>query len=192
MDTSNAGTLGHSMGGAVSVEAWATDPRIHAALNMDGWTFGKQAALAERLVTSSERNAPPLLFLYEEGYYPHQHEIATPPASGNIWVPHDVEAAVDNWDREHVQLLIARYGGYWINIKGTIHPTFTDGILTSPISRFSGVGPIDPHLALNIIRDYSVQFFDQALKNKPSPLLSGDQQSKYPEIQIGLSPSRKH
>ncbi len=195
LDTANAGALGHSLGGAVSVETWATDPRIHAAINLDGWTLGVQAASGVR-AASAERPgqaaAPPLLFLFEEGYYPEQHEVATPPANGNIWAPHDVEAAVDNWDRAHVKLLIARYGGYWINIKGTIHPTFTDGILTSPISRFSGVGPIDPHLALNIIRDYSVQFFDQALKNKPSPLLAGDQQNKYAEIQTSLNTSVKH
>ena len=188
MDVTNAGALGHSMGGGASVQAWATDPRIRAALNLDGWTFGTQAASGRRAMEGLPLNTPPLLFLYEDGYYPDQVEQGSESPVTHTWTPGAVEAAVDNWDRHHVNLLIRQYGGYWLNLKGSIHPTFTDKILTSPLSRLSGVGPINPQLAHRIVRDYAVQFFDQALKNKPSPLLTANPQTKYPEIITSLHP----
>jgi dienelactone hydrolase len=182
LDAANAGALGHSLGGAVAVEAWATDTRIHAALNMDGWTFGTQAETAVRAV-GGDTVTYPLLFLYEDLYSP-----VTPPkapAPNHPWTPQDVEAAVDIWDADHVRRLIQHYGGYWLTLKGSIHATFTDKPLTSPFSRLSGVGPINPRRAHAIVRDYAVQFFDQALKHKPSQLLTG-QSRKYPEMMTGM------
>jgi predicted dienelactone hydrolase len=182
MDTQNAGSLGHSLGGAVSVEAWATDERIHAALNLDGWTFGTQAALAQRIVGPNGVKSP-LLFLYEEGYSPSiRPETVIPDAERGT--PAQIEAAVNRWDIDNVQKLIQRYGGYWLNLHGSIHATFTDKPITSPISRLSGTAPLGTRRAHAIIRDYTVQFFDQALKQKPSALLTGQQ--KYPEVTTSL------
>jgi predicted dienelactone hydrolase len=69
LDAANAGALGHSLGGAVSVQAWATDLRIHAALNLDGWSFGTQTQTGTRAIPA-DNTAYPLLFLYEDGYAP--------------------------------------------------------------------------------------------------------------------------
>jgi predicted dienelactone hydrolase len=182
MDTSNAGSFGHSLGGAVSVQAWATDARIHAALNMDGSTFGTQAATAMRAV-GGDADTSPLLFFYEDGYNPDSTaEVSAPPGG---WTPQTLDAAVDIWDVKHVRPLIQRYGGYWLELKGANHVTFTDKPLSSPIGRLSGAGPIDTRRAQTIIRDYVVQFFDQELKHKPSALLEG-QQKKYPEVVMRL------
>jgi len=177
MDPAHTGVLGHSIGGAVAVQAWATDARIHAALNIDGWTFGTQAAKAARAVNEKSVSSP-LLFLYEEGYDATRTPEQPRPA---IWTRDAIESAVDDWDHEHVLLLLHRYGGFWLVLKGAIHPTFTDQPLSSPIARWSGRGRIAPGRAQFIVRACAVQFFDQALKGQPSALLNAAS-SQYPEL----------
>ena len=183
MDTSNAGAFGHSLGGAVSVETWATDARVHAAINMDGWQFGTQAIKgAKAAVGTSGTNALtyPLLFLYESLDNSFNAPPSNPAPGKTSWTPLEVQNAVSAWDAPHVTQLLQRYGGQALVLQGSIHPTFIDKPITSPIKRLSGGSEIDARLAQLIIRDYAVQFFDQALKGKPSPLLNGAK--SYPEM----------
>ncbi len=188
MATANSGAFGHSLGGAVAVEAWATDARVRAAVNMDGWQFGTQAVLAKRSPDIPETaqsflpaHASPLLFLYEslDNTFNAQPAKLTP--GKTKWTPDEIENEVSAWDAHHVKLLMTRYGGQALMLQGSNHPTFTDRPITSPIKRFSGAGDIDARRAHAILRDYVVQFFDQTLKNKPSPLLEGVEH-KYPEM----------
>ncbi len=183
MDVNNAGAFGHSLGGAVSVETWATDARVHAAINMDGWQFGSRASKADKVADASAlRNiiTYPLLYLYESV----DNSFNAPPSNAApgkaSWTPIEVENAVSAWDVPHVTQLLHRYGGEALVLQGSIHPTFTDKPITSPIKRLSGGSDIDARRAQLIIRDYAVQFFDQALKGKPSPLLNGS--GTYPEM----------
>jgi predicted dienelactone hydrolase len=191
MDTDNAGAFGHSLGGAVAVETWATDSRVRAAVNMDGWQFGTQAVRAVRAASESPgapANTYPLLYLYES----LDNSFNAPPsnlANGKThWSATEVEAAVSAWDVVHVSKLLKRYGGQALVLQGSIHPTFIDKPLTSPISRLSGRSEIDTRRAHLIIRDYVVQFFDQALKGKPSPLLNGGANT-YPEMKALVIPA---
>jgi pimeloyl-ACP methyl ester carboxylesterase len=170
LDVSHAGTFGHSLGGATSVETWATDPRVIAAMNMDGWTFGDQAITGRR---TGPRTQPvtgkALMFLYEGTYVPFPDE-SEAQASGKS----PVELEVDRWDAAHVRDLLQNYGGYWFQLKGADHSNFTDRPATSPLRRFAGGGAIDARLAHRIVRDYAVSFFSQTLLGKPSDLLMGD------------------
>jgi dienelactone hydrolase len=175
LDTGNAGALGHSLGGAVAVECWATDPHVQAAMNMDGWTFGTQASTGERQPIPTRQ--APLLFLYESNYSPF------PEPAGKS----ETEHQVDLWDAAHVRQLLTRYGGYILKIDGANHMNFTDRAITSPLRKLAGGGPIDPRLAHRIIRDYAVNFFNQALRGQPSILLNS--QSRYPEVTApGIEP----
>jgi dienelactone hydrolase len=190
MNTVHAGAFGHSLGGGVSVQAWATDQRIRAALNLDGWSFGGEVQKAKRRV-EAELPEYPLLFLYEDGYQPELsntpfvEDQATSEKMKAAWPRDELESKMDAWDHEHVRLLLQQYGGYFLKLKGANHGSFTDRPITSPLARFSGAGPIDAHHAHNIIRACAVQFFDQALKQKPSALLTGEQRD-YPELLRGL------
>lgn len=183
MDTKNAGAFGHSLGGAVSVETWATDARVHAAINMDGWQFGTQAVKAIRATDGKAdviANTYPLLFLYESLDNSFNAPPSNHPPDKIAWLPLEVQNAVSAWDAPHVTRLLQRYGGQALVLQGSIHPTFIDKPITSPIKRLSGGSDIDARRAMLIIRDYTVQFFDQALKGKPSSLLSGAK--VYPEM----------
>jgi dienelactone hydrolase len=182
-DTNNAGAFGHSLGGAVSVETWATDARVHAAINMDGWQFGSQAIKTVRAAgISSGINTItyPLLFLYESLDNSFNAPPSKPEPGKTSWTPFEIENAVSAWDVPHVTQLLHHYGGQALVLAGSIHPTFIDKPITSPIKRLSGGSEIDARLAQVILRDYAVQFFDQALKGKSSPLLDGVK--KYPEM----------
>lgn len=184
MDTNNAGAFGHSLGGAVAVETWATDSRVRAAVNMDGWQFGTEAVKAIRAVDNSPSktaNTCPLLYLYESLDNSFNAPPSNPAPGKTHWSPAEVEAAVSAWDVIHVSRLLQQYGGHALVLQGSIHPTFIDKPLTSPISRLSGRSDINTRRAHLIIRDYVVQFFDQALKGKPSPLLGSDAKT-YPEM----------
>jgi dienelactone hydrolase len=178
MDTENAGCCGHSLGGGVSVQAWATDARVRAAVNLDGWSFGSQVAKSTRAV---EGKLPehPLLFLYEDGYRPGILREAS--GAHGSWPREQLESTIDAMDYEHVSLLLRQYGGYWFKLKGANHATFTDRPITSPIGRLSWAAPIDARLAHGIVRALAVAFFDQALKGKPSRLLQ-EAQSVYREL----------
>jgi dienelactone hydrolase len=183
LDANNAGAFGHSLGGAVSVETWATDPRVHAAVNLDGWQFGSQASNATRAVTGPSGGraiACPLLFLYESEGNSFNAPPSNPAPGKTSWSFEETEAAVSAWDVLHVRPLLERYGGQALVLEGSIHPTFIDKPITSPIKRLAGGSDIDARRAHLIVRDYLVQFFDQALKGKPSPLLNGAK--TYPEM----------
>jgi dienelactone hydrolase len=178
LGTERAGALGHSLGGAVAVECWATDQRVIAAMNMDGWTFGAQAATGQRKeFPESEHTTSPLLFLYEENHNPF-NDVEIAAASGKP----QVEQQVDAWDAAHIQQLLEVYGGYRFKIHGANHVNFTDRAITSPLRKLAGGGSIDPRRAHRIVRDYAVQFFVQALRGQQSALLEGDDVSRYTEV----------
>ena len=88
--------------------------------------------------------------------------------------------------------------GYEVTITGTEHSNFSDFSLINPILLNSGIEseelteiltsdsssnfePIDPQLALEITRDYTVAFFEEYLNDRESPLLSSNS-SPYPEV----------
>jgi dienelactone hydrolase len=171
MDTTKAGAFGHSFGGGVSVQAWATDARIQAAMNMDGWSFGSQVERGARAM-EGELPRQPLLFIYRGEY------LATTPSSA-------LESGMDAWDYEHVCILLQRYGGVWMRLKGANHPTFTDKVITSPIRRLSGAAEIDARRAHAVVRACAVAFFNQALKGRPAAWLQGESGGGYGELMMG-------
>jgi dienelactone hydrolase len=174
LDTDNAGAFGHSLGGAVAIECWATDPRIQAAMNLDGWTFGSQASSGRRKAFSVPAKPAPLLFVYEGNYNPFPEK--------EISGKSETEQQVDIWDATHVRQLLEHHGGFMFKLHGADHMNFTDRTISSPLRRLAGGGSIDPRVAHRILRDYAVQFFNQALRGLPSPLLEGRQ--SYVEISV--------
>lgn len=76
----------------------------------------------------------------------------------------------------------AQSPSYFVEIPGMFHVNFTDIPYWSPISRRLGVtGPINQKRAYRIINDYSLAFFDKALRDMPTALLDG-RSTPYPEV----------
>jgi predicted dienelactone hydrolase len=158
VDPTRIGALGHSIGGSAAEQACYLDPRIRAALNMDGWTFGD--VLAHGL-------NKPLMLMYEKG------TILEPPASQLSSLP---ESAQRYWqmDRENnaaVEAGLRRFGGFRLSIDGTSHWNFSDRALYSPLRSRTAAGSIAPMRAYNIIDRYAVAFFSLYLRGTSEPLL---------------------
>ena len=170
LNMAHVGVLGHSIGGAAAAEACFQDPRIQAALSLDGWIFGSVA-----------RNglAKPFMLIYE-GLY---EEKLTPPfpASGTPFEQRSWQ--MDRLDTARMDATLHRYGGYRLFIDGASHWNFTE---TGTISRFvGGQGDVGrrncpPQLAHQIINRYAVAFFSHYLKGTPEPIIE-KLPDEYPE-----------
>jgi predicted dienelactone hydrolase len=158
LDLRHVGVLGFSFGGAVAAEAARCDPRVGAAVNLDGWLFG--AALA---------GGVPRPFL----------TIGTPLLRDGAKARPANEAArvLDRFDRENEALALAglqRHGGYFVTIAGTDHYNFTDAAWL-PSIRHTGVGPIDGRRGERIVAAYVVAFFDRFLKRRGAAAFGGSE-----------------
>lgn len=151
-DTNRAGALGHSFGGAVAAEACSLDPRIRAALDVDGSLFGS--------VQKQGLNKPFMFIEVAVSSY-------TAEEFDRLDQEKRIDALLDQGDNEGFQ----KFGGYRIFIPGSTHSSYTDRALFSPLRALSGRGAIPPRREYAILRAYALAFFNQALKGESSPLL---------------------
>ncbi len=153
IDHTRIGAFGHSFGGSASMALLGTDKRVHAALNMDGWTFDGLDHRTTELV----------LFLYA----------GAPPASPQSA---SVDDQLERQDLESVNASLAAQGGCEAYLRETQHADFTDQTLISPVQHLTYTGPLSPLRVRPIVRGLVLGFFDQALKQQGSL-------PTYPEVQ---------
>jgi hypothetical protein len=144
VDMACVGVLGHSIGGAAAAEACYLDPRIRAALNLDGWTFGE--VLRHGL-------ARPWMVIYGKGI---EVEPGDPGALSEgmqrYWqMNRENFTAVQNHMREH--------SGYHLTISGASHWNFSDRPLYSPLRSRTAAGTIRAERAHAIISEAARAFF---------------------------------
>lgn len=168
LDTNNVGTFGHSFGGAVSAQVCRDDPRIRAALDIDGSFWGEipQTGLSKPLMFMTEDVTPPVPAEERSGFNNFQR----------------VNAALDDSDRATFQ----KYGGYRVFLHGSTHLSFTDKPLVSPFKSLSGAGEIPASRQFLIVRQFTLAFFDQTLKGKSGLLKTGS--SPFPEAAYQFFP----
>jgi predicted dienelactone hydrolase len=159
--------VGHSFGGASSLEACRTDPRCAGAVDLDGTQFGQvvDAGLAK-----------PFLILGAE-------DSCTTGTCGP-------KATDTEGEREAAtKLLKASTGPRWLVIvSGAHHLNFTDyGLyfLGPPLRSLIGLGGIDGKRALAIQNDYVAAFLDHAVRNAPATGIES-LPAKYPEAKLTL------
>jgi len=73
-------------------------------------------------------------------------------------------------------------------VRNSYHINFTDFNLVSPLFKFplwGALGSIDTRQMERIMNAYTLAFFDQTLKDIPSPLLQGDSPD-YPEVDFKI------
>ncbi len=73
---------------------------------------------------------------------------------------------------------------YFVSIRGTEHPSFTDYVLS--LHRLRSVsnvlGTIEGERMLSLVNDYVLAFFDEALLNRNETILDGVPSDRYPEV----------
>ncbi len=156
IDFDRIGAMGHSFGGAVAVAAAARDPRIRAAVNMDGLLFG---------ALHSAPPGKPVMMMSGNGW---PFSAADVERERHSAYPGD---QLDVQDLDAIRQVIAASGGYLLSIRHARHMDFSDRGLYSPLRRLTECGTIQAEHAIAIIRAYSLAFFDQTLREKSPPLL---------------------
>ena len=154
MDLQHIGMTGVSLGGGAIVWTCQIDARCVAGLAQDGWYEPMPADLAAQPLQQ------PFMFLQSE---------------------------TQMWKADNLARLQSLYDGvngpaYHLKIVGLLHDDFGDLPLLTPVSALlSNRGPMNGARAVNLVDAYIVAFFNQYLKNQPSPLLNGAT-SAYPEV----------
>lgn len=179
IDMTRVGAFGHSIGGAAASEACYLDPRIKAAINLDGWMGADvlNEGLAKRwMVIYGRATENP----------PSEEELSTsPPVVQRYW-------EMNRQNYAAVQANLQRFGGYRLYISGASHWNFSDRALYSPRRTWTGAGSIAPQRAFKIVNRYTRAFFSQAL-NGSHELLLERSSSEFPEVEFeawkGVSPA---
>ncbi len=156
MDLDKVGVFGHSTGGGATIQFCATDPRCKAGMPMDAFMAPVSADVLDHGMSQ------PFLFLWSQTF-----SSAKNTALFERLLPHVVQPV----------------GVY--TILGTAHYDFSDLPGLTPLAPMLGLkGPLPAGRVMQIINDYSLAFFDQTLKGKPSDLLAG-QASPFQEVKAG-------
>jgi dienelactone hydrolase len=171
LDFSRVGAFGHSFGGGASVQAAFLDPRIRAAVNMDGWMFGD---------LWRQNFSRPLLLIYSEQFPPSPEVMQAGLKSSDR--NKRLVTQLDLADLANVNRTLSTCGGYVAAIRGAKHFNFSDRALYSPFRRLTEAGSIVPGRAYRIIDEYTLAFFNEALNQTPAPLLHNA--APYPEVQF--------
>lgn len=172
LDLDRVGSLGWSLGGMVSLQAARDEPRIKAAVNLDGWPYGLTGP--DGVVTRGVERPVLLMFSGEEA------ESQSPSHPGGEVNAADLELALAA--AAHYWTLLRRSTADWyhLSIARTNHGHFSDGPL------FSTPDPRDlhPRAAHAIINGYTLEFFEKYVRGgqKDTPLLSGKQH--FPEARL--------
>ena len=150
LDTEHVGAFGHSFGGSVALALCGQDPRVKAAVNLDGWTFGALAT----------RTTQPILLMYERVSLDRRKELLTAPIPGTL------EDQLDRADDAGIEPSLERFGGLRLFVAGTQHLDFTDQPLLPPLHRGHFTGPIASARVNAITRATVAGFFDRELRGK--------------------------
>ncbi len=152
LDLQREGVFGVSLGGIAAGEACWREPRLQACLDMD-------AAMPADVVQSGLRQ--PAMFISREAKWMQLEG----------WVQADIDETQTTMRAVYDSL---PGDGYLVLVPGMYHVNHSDAPYFSPVGSLIGfTGPIDGQRGLDIIKAYSLAFFDKELKGQPSPLLNG-------------------
>ncbi|HEY3511385.1 MAG TPA: hypothetical protein VGL36_19585 [Kribbella sp.] len=157
--------VGHSFGGASSLEACRVDARCAGAVDLDGTQFGR--------VVDTGLTKPFMIIGAEDS--------CTTGTCGPKATDQGGERTTAT------KLLQASTGPHWqVVVEGAHHLNFTDYdlyFLGPPLRSLIGLGSVNPRQALSIQNDYVTAFLDHAVRNAPATAIA-DLHTKYPATQL--------
>jgi len=156
VDLDRVGVLGHSFGGASSVEACHLDKRFKAAIDLDGGLFGTADYAGTR---------QPVFFFVSDGVRDLAPLLNSPNKGDRD------EGEIEQFDRNNKIKWLQEDGGYYLRVRDSLHLDFTDRPLYSRIRRFTKTSDLDPRLEEEIFLRYTLAFFEQTLNGRDEPLL---------------------
>lgn len=163
LDMQRVGLFGHSAGATTAAETCREDKRCQAALLIDG-----------TLVFDILETRPDGTQVLTDQPFPR------PMMQINSGLLYDMPRYQDGYASNKAAFKKATLPAYNLVIEQANHMNLTDLalLLARPVFDLFGdpqmkTGPIDPKLCTQTLNAYSLAFFDQYLKDQPSPLLTG-------------------
>jgi hypothetical protein len=149
--------MGLSLGGGATVWTCKLDPRCKAGLSMDGWYEPLPADILARPLPQ------PFMFMQSET---------------QMW-------EMDNLGRLDQLYQNVHAPAYHLKLAGVLHDDFSDYPLLTPLSAplMHERGTLNGKRTVYVINSYMLAFFDQYLKDQPSPLLAGPS-GDFPEVKF--------
>lgn len=168
LDLEHIGAFGHSFGGTISAIVCQRDIRCDAAIDMDGSLLFPE--IQQTVLTK------PFMFLNQDVQM--VLETTTDEMLASYGLTRDqFEAQMQAVEQANGNVFLQATGDtYYLRVAGSDHHTFTDQGLIAPPPGTA----LDGTRGVEITHIYTQAFFDQYLKNQPSPLLVGPS-TKYPE-----------
>ena len=157
LDLQRIGLMGLSLGGGAIVWTCSVDVRCKAGLAMDGW----YEPLPQTVLAAPLRQ--PFMFMQSET---------------TMW-------KMDNLARLGRLYQNVAAPAYHLKFAGVLHDDFSDYPLLTPLSAplMHERGTLKGDRTVSMIDAYMLAYFDQYLKQRPSPLLNGPSPD-YPEAQF--------
>lgn len=181
LDLERIGMLGWSFGGATAITLSRDDPRVRAAVDLDGQLFGD--------VSETGTNRPVLLFhggVEPTAPDPEEGEEGTDPEAQAREQAAVMQELIGTVESNYRSLIQASTGDrYRVTVEGASHGHFSDLVLFSP----SNPGQLDAARAHEILNALTLQFFDKYLRDCRAPLLDG-QGRPFPEIKLERQAAR--
>ena len=167
LNLDKVGSLGWSLGGALSLQATRDEPRVKAGVNLDGWLYTDVSE------TGTHR---PIMQMHGAGLPSSDLERSA--------ADHELATVADTrtWS------LYAKTDADWydLTLNGAEHGHFADRTLFERID----VALMHPRLAHDIVNRFTLEFFDKYLRGATeTPLLS--QKQVYPETTLLKSGAKK-
>ncbi|MFD0695354.1 alpha/beta hydrolase family protein [Paenibacillus sp. GCM10027628] len=156
------GMLGHSFGGAATIQTLNADHRLKAGINMDGTHFGKPVVNGLKqpfMLMKTEAEAT------SKDLEPNEQQLAQIGVTKQAYDKYKTEIPLRN------RALFGNGRGYEVTIRGIKHMSFTDYYLWSPALRLMDGLQLSPMQARHVINRYVLAFFDTYLKQMPTALL---------------------
>lgn len=176
IDMNHVGMFGHSFGGANAAQVLYTDPRVKAAINMDGTMFGN--------THKAEGTGKPFMLMDTKPFVMETDPVV--PTDSQL---QEMSMTRKQFDRMSVQLPMRMKhalgsGAYELTLQRSRHMSFSDYYFWSPALPIMEKMPLSPRRAHKVINAYTVAFFQKHLQGLDTPLLDAEQSTDFPEAAL--------
>jgi hypothetical protein len=173
LDLTRAGALGHSRGAVTAAQSCQSDRRFKACLSLDGM------AKSLPFYPDADGKGPEQPYMTFEKPLPEPTEKQL---SESKTTREQFEQMRERQRNREAELLkTVKSGSYRVTLRGAAHNSFSDEPLILPFGDANA--KVAHRRRTQIIRSYTLAFFDQYLKNRNSNLLKGPS-TDYPEVTV--------
>ncbi|MEU5692867.1 alpha/beta hydrolase [Actinosynnema sp. NPDC020468] len=154
LDPTRIGVFGHSGGGTVAAETLHDDPRVDAAVNLEGyldWPADQPGGVGDLLPVARDGVDKPLLLVGTDGYRDARYD-----RSWAAMLAHGTAS----------KRVLTRASHWALTDFAVLAPQLQRTGAMTPAQRVAFIGAVSPVRSVPTVRTWLVTFFDQALRGR--------------------------